>query len=198
MPFIVLFRRLVLLLLAFSFARPSSATSVKSLDLPDIVRQAEVIADVTVTNIQPYWSSPGGAKAIHTRVTFQLNRATLKGEVSSPFYLDFLGGVIGGRAMKVSGMPEPAVGDRLLIFSYAPGKVFVSPIVGFDQGALRVVRGREDGIDRVYRWWGQPVNQSQPFDARLLSPFVTGTPEQLSTANSVDEFWRRVSIMSHQ
>jgi hypothetical protein len=158
MAFTVLVRRVFLLLLALSLARPSPATSVKSLDLPEIVRQADVIADVTVTNVQPYWSSPAGARAIHARVTFQLNRAALKGEVSSPFYLDFLGGAIGGRDMKVSGMPEPVVGDRLLIFSYAPGKVFASPIVGFDQGALRVVRSREDGIDRVYRWWGQPVN----------------------------------------
>jgi hypothetical protein len=172
-------------------------TVVKRLDLPDLVQQAEIIADVTVTNVQPYWASPAGAKVIHTRVVFQLNRAALKGQVSSPFYLDFLGGTVGNRATKVSGMPEPHLGDRLIIFSYAPGKVFASPIVGFDQGALRVVRGGEDNIDRVYRWWGQPVNESQPFTTRLPVSTLTATPDLIRSANSADDFLQRVSTMIH-
>jgi hypothetical protein len=146
----------VFLMLAAGALTPqrTCATSVTTLELPQLVQQAEVIAEVTVTNVQPYWASPVGAKAIHTRVTFQLNRAPLKGQVSSPFFLDFLGGVVGNRATKVAGMPEPHVGDRLILFSFEPDKIFASPIVGFDQGIMRVLRNERDNVDRVYRWWG--------------------------------------------
>jgi hypothetical protein len=173
----------------------SGATTVKILDLPELIQQAELIADVTVKHVESFWDAPGGGKSIHTRVTFQLNRPPLKGQISSPFYLDFLGGVVGSKAIKVAGMPEPQMDDRLIIFSYAPDKVFASPFIGFDQGALRVIRGRQDNIDRVYRWWGQPVNQSQSFTSRLSIFSSTAAPDLVSSANSADEFWQRLSTM---
>jgi len=176
----------------------SQATAVRQLDLPELAQQAEVIADVTVTGIESYWASPAGGKAIHTRVTFSLNLAPLKGQVTSPFTLDFLGGTVGDHRMEVSGMPKLQVGDRLILFSYGPDKTFVSPVIGFDQGALRVIRDQQDNVDRVYRWWGQPVNEAQPFNSRVPVSAETTTAEQLRAANSVEEFLQRVSTMLHQ
>ena len=174
------------------------ATTVRQLDLPELAQQAEVIADVTVTGIQSYWASPAGGKAIHTRVTFSLNSAPLKGQVASPFTLDFLGGTVGNHRMEVSGMPKFQVADRLILFSYGPDKTFVSPVIGFDQGAFRVIRDQQNNVDRVYRWWGQPVNESQPFNSRgPVSAGIT-TAQQLGAANSVEEFLQRVSTMVHQ
>jgi len=176
----------------------SQATTVKQLDLPELAQQAEIIADVTVAAVQSYWASPAGAKAIHTRVTFSLNSAPLKGQVTSPFTLDFLGGTVGNHRMEVSGMPKLQVGDRLILFSYGPDKTFVSPLIGLDQGALRVIRDQQNNVDRVYRWWGQPVNESQPFNSRAPVSAGATTAEQLSTANSVEEFLQRVSNMIRQ
>ena len=176
----------------------SQGTTVKQLDLPELAQQAEIIADVTVTGIQCYWVSPAGAKAIHTRVTFSLNSAPLKGQVTSPFTLDFLGGTIGNHRMEVSGMPKLQVGDRLILFSYGPDKTFVSPVIGLDQGALRVIRDQKNNVDRVYRWWGQPVNESQPFNSRVPVSAGTTTAEQLPTANTVEAFLQRVSNMVRQ
>jgi hypothetical protein len=187
----------LLFLLALFLALPSPAASVKVLDLPQLVQQAEIIADVTVTNVESFWNAPAGGKAIHTRVTFRFNRPPLKGQVTSPFYLDFLGGVVGNRATKVAGMPVPAMGDRLIVFSYGLDKIFASPIIGFDQGALRVVRVQAENTDRVYRWWGQPVNELQPFTTRLAPTPANATPELLRTASPVDEFWQRISTMLH-
>jgi hypothetical protein len=187
---------LLVFILAISSAMNNQATTVRQLDLSELAQQAEVIADVTVTGLQSYWASPAGGKAIHTRVTFSLNSAPLKGQVGSPFTLDFLGGTVGNRRMEVSGMPKPQVGDRVILFSYGPDKTFVSPVIGFDQGALRVIRDQQNNVDRVYRWWGQPVNESQPFNSRL--PVSAETAEQLRAANSVDEFLQRVAAMVHQ
>jgi hypothetical protein len=64
---------LLVFILAVASAMNSQATTVRQLDLPELARQAEVIADVTVTGIESYWASPASGKAIHTRVTFSLN-----------------------------------------------------------------------------------------------------------------------------
>jgi hypothetical protein len=165
--------------------------------LPELVQQAEIIADVTVTGTQSYWVSPAGGKAIHTRVTFSLNSAPLKGQVISPFSLDFLGGTIGNRRVEVSGMPKLQVGDRLILFSYGLDKTFVSPVIGFDQGALRVLRDQVNNVDRVCRWWGQPVIESQSFKSRV-APSAANAAEQLRSANSVDEFLQRVAKLLNQ
>jgi hypothetical protein len=184
------------LLLCVALPTSGRSTTVRQLDLPELVQQAEIIADVTVTGIQSYWASPGNA--IHTHVTFSLNQAPMKGHVPSSFVLDFLGGTVGDRKMEVSGMPKLQVGDRLILFSYGPDKTFVSPMIGFDQGALRVVRDQLNNVDRVYRWWGQPVNESQPFTSRVPVSAAITTPEQLPTASSVEEFLKRISKMVHQ
>jgi hypothetical protein len=100
--------------------------------------------------------------------------------------------------MEVSGMPKFQVGDRLILFSYGPDKTFVSPVIGFDQGALRVIRDQQNSVDRVYRWWGQPVNESYPFTSRAPASSKSATAEQLQPANSVEEFVRKISPMIHQ
>jgi hypothetical protein len=185
------------LFLYLAFPTGGKSTTVRQLDLPDLVRQAEIIADATVTAVESYWASPAGGNAIHTHVTFSLNAPPIKGQVASPFVLDFLGGLVGNRKMRVPGMPEFQPGDRLILFSYGPEKTFVSPLIGFDQGALRVVRDQLNNVDRVYRWWGQPVNESRPFTSRTPVSVASTTAEQLRTANSVEEFSQRVSKMVH-
>jgi hypothetical protein len=183
---------LSVLLLITIFPAPSRSTTVRTLDLPELVQQAEIIADVTVTGSQSYWVSPAGGKAIHTRVTFTLNSAPLKGHVASPFTLDFLGGRLGNRRVVVSGMPQLQAGDRLILFSYGPDKTFVSPLIGFDQGALRVMRDPVTNVDRVYRRWGQAVNESQPFKSRI-APSPATAAQEMRSADSVGEFSQRVS-----
>jgi hypothetical protein len=189
---------LLVFILAAVMPMIAQATTVRPLDLPELVQRAEVIADVTVTATVSYLVSPTGGKPIQTRVTFTLNSAPLKGQVTSPFTLNFLGGTVGTHRMEVSGMPKFQVGDRLILFSYGPDKTFVSPVIGFDQGALRVIRDQQNKVDRVYRWWGQPVNGSQPFTSRTPASSESATAEQLQTANSVEEFMRKISPMIHQ
>jgi hypothetical protein len=187
--------RIVLLAILLSIATANiQATTLRTLDLPEIVQQAEIIADVTVTHVDSYWASPAGVKAIRTKVTFALNRPALKGQVSSPFSLEFLGGTVGNRRVAVDSMPQLLIGERLVIFSYGPDKTFVSPFIGMDQGIMRVAHDDLNSVDRVYRWWGQPVNESQSFKDKSTG---TGSTTQQS-ANSVEEFLGRVGRMQNQ
>jgi hypothetical protein len=178
---------------------PGSATgtTVNTLDLPDLVKKADLIFDGTVTGVQSYLSSPAGETAIHTRVTFILNGPPIKGQASSPLALTFLGGTLGTKHMGVKGMPQFVGGQRLIVFSHSPDDPYVSPIIGFAQGVLRVIPNTETGSECVYRWWGQPVNDSQPFTSRLFAGTSSGAATP-GTAETVDQFIQRIKQFLNQ
>jgi hypothetical protein len=168
------------------------ASSARTLDLPEIAKQADVIADVTVQNLTSYWSSPGGVRSIHTRVDFSINKV-IKGSAASTISLEFLGGEVGDRGTKVPGVPQFSKGERFVIFSHAPGLPFVSPILGLDQGSLRVIHDDESNVDRVFRHWGQPVSEQEDFKSRIAVNQATTNRSYLRSANTVDHFAERVT-----
>jgi hypothetical protein len=167
------------------------ATTVNALDLPDLANKADVIADVTVTNTEPYLYYSQDGRTVHTRVTFKVNGQPIKGNVSSPLVLDFLGGSVGYQKMTVSGVPQLQIGQRLIIFSHAPNDFYVSPFIGLDQGALRVVHDEATQSDRVLRWWGQPVNENEPMKSRQIMP-QRSEAEAAQSAEPVEQFLNRV------
>jgi len=179
------------------FAISAQATTVNPLDLPDLVDKAEVIADVTVTNVQPYVYYAQDGRSVHTRVTFKVNGTPIKGNVSSPLVLDFLGGSVGYLKMVVSGVPQLQVGQRLIIFSHAPNNFYVSPFVGLDQGALRVVRDEATQSDRVLRWWGQPVSENESMKSRQVTA-QRSEAEAAQSAEPVEHFLNRVRTLAVQ
>jgi hypothetical protein len=179
------------------FAISAQATTVNPLDLPDLVDKAEVIADVTVTNAQPYVYYAQDGRSVHTRVTFKVNGTPIKGNVSSPLVLDFLGGSVGYLKMVVSGVPQLQVGQRLIIFSHAPNDFYVSPFVGLDQGALRVVRDEATQSDRVLRWWGQPVSENESMKSRQVTA-QRSEAEAAQSAEPVEHFLNRVRTLAVQ
>jgi hypothetical protein len=170
------------------------ATTVNALDLPDLVNKADVIADVTVTHTEPYVYYAQDGRTVHTRVTFKVNGQSIKGNVSSPLVLDFLGGSVGYQKMTVSGVPQLQIGQRLIIFSHAPNDFYVSPFIGLDQGAMRVVRDVATQSDRVLRWWGQPVNENEPMKLRHIMP-QRSEAEAAQAAEPVEHFLDRVRSM---
>ena len=170
---------------------PAFCSTTLTLDLPEISQKAEIIADVTVQNLTSYWASPVGVKSIRTRVNFTVNQM-VKGTPSPTLSLEFLGGQVGDRGLKVPGVPRFAPGERYLIFSYAPDKAMVCPILGFDQGALRIVHDDESNVNRVFRHWGQPVSEQQDFKSRMPATQGITTREYLRSADTVDRFVERV------
>jgi len=193
------FLRLGTLPLMFVGVCPISAqaTTVKPLDLPDLVDKAEIIADVTVTNTQPYVYYAQDGRSVHTRVTFRVNGQPIKGNVASPLVLDFVGGSVGYLKMVVSGVPQLQVGQRLIIFSHAPGDFYVSPFIGVDQGAMRVVHDQATQTDRVLRWWGQPVNENESMTSRQMNGQRSET-EAAQSSERLENFLSRVRALRVQ
>jgi hypothetical protein len=185
------------LIVACIFIGLAQATTVNPLNLADLVNKAEVIADVTVTNVEPYIYYSQDGRSVHTRVTFRVNGRPIKGNVSTPLVLDFLGGSVGYLKVGVGGVPQLQVGQRLIIFSHSPNEVYVSPFIGVDQGALRVVRDPATQTDRVLRWWGQPVKEDEPMTSRRTTA-QRPEAEAAQSAESLDHFLNRVRALAVQ
>jgi hypothetical protein len=120
-------------------AGPAPATVVVAKDFAALCGDADLIFVGTVGAVESRWVGDE-RQSIETLVTFE-DLTWLKGEVQSSITLRFAGGSVDGLHMKVAGVPRFTVGERRVIFAY--DGAFVSPIVGFDQGALRVVEGAD-------------------------------------------------------
>jgi hypothetical protein len=131
----------VLVMLALAGGR-AMATVVVAKDFAALCNEADLIFVGTVTSVQSRWSDPAH-QAIETLVTFA-DLTWLRGGPQASVTLRFGGGEIDGLHEEVAGVPHFAVGERRVIFAH-DGR-FVSPIVGFDQGALRVVDGAEGAM----------------------------------------------------
>lgn len=112
-----------------------SATVVVAKDFTALCNDADLVFVGTVTGIASRWSD-ASQQSIETLVTFG-SLTWLRGAPTSTVTLRFGGGQIGDLHEEFAGVPAFTVGERRLIFAY--NGTFVSPIVGFDQGAMRVV-----------------------------------------------------------
>lgn len=157
-----------------------SATTVQSLDLDALVKQSWAIAQVTVGNLQSFWTGTPGSGPIATRVTFVIQKV-YKGPISGSVDTDFLGGTIGTKRVSVPGIPQFQPGQRLIVFLANPGEKRVSGTIGLDQGVLRILSDPPTGADRVYRSWGQGVSSETNFKERSGS---ADNPETLSEFES--------------
>jgi hypothetical protein len=117
----------------------AAATVVVAKDFAALCDEADLVFVGTVTAVESRWSDPT-KQAIETAVTFG-DLTWLRGERRPTVTLRFGGGEIDGLHEEIAGVPHFAVGERRVIFAH--DGTFVSPIVGFDQGALRVVDGPE-------------------------------------------------------
>lgn len=120
-----------------ALAAPVWATTVVSKDFAALCGQADMIFAGTVTAVESRWVD-GTRQAIETLVTFG-DLTWVRGEADETVTLRFAGGEVDGIREEIAGMPSFAVGERRVIF--ARDGIYVSPLVGFDQGALAVVEG---------------------------------------------------------
>jgi hypothetical protein len=128
-------------------ATPASATIVPPVSFETLVQTADVVFAGDVVQVEPRWVDTGSGRAIVTRVTFRVDRV-LKGSPRLQVALDLLGGRVGDTALLVPGVPQFAVGERVIVCARDGGGQ-VSPIVGFNQGRFRVTRDPQTGREYV-------------------------------------------------
>ncbi len=161
-------------ILSFALLVPSPtwATSVTELTFDDLVSQADVITVGTVTEIREHYDE--AQKAPLTFVTFS-NLTTLKGSPGKSFTLEFLGGTLSnGLVMTIPGVPQFAVGEKIVVFSTGNRRDFC-PLVGIWQGVMRVMTDPQRGIETVSDNFRVPITE---IHAGKIEKHASGTGPQ--------------------
>ena len=145
---------LPLTLIAIGFVRVS-ATIVVPPTFEQLVQQAELIFQGTVTDVRSVWEGEGAQRHIDTYIRFQIDE-NVKGNATSSYTIRVLGGTVGDETMEVTDSPKFKVGDREILFVEHNNEQFV-PLVGINHGHFRVQRDEQTGRDIMMNGDGEPV-----------------------------------------
>ncbi len=146
---------LLALVAALLLVRPAAATTVEAVDFDALVRQSDLTALVEVVAVRSAWVGANETRRIATFVRVRPVEV-LKGELPGETELDFTGGTVGADTLRVTGVPQFAVGQREVLFIQGNGRM-VCPLVGFWHGRVAVRKSTADGTDRMFLHDGRPL-----------------------------------------
>jgi hypothetical protein len=134
--------RALLLILSVAIAVATArATTVIPPTFDQLVADAEMIFEGTVSSTRSEWTGQGTDRHIVTYVTFKVEDA-LKGTPGAETTLRMFGGTVDGQTIEVADAPRFKIGDRDILFVEHNGTQFI-PLVGIMHGRFHVQR---DGI----------------------------------------------------
>lgn len=148
---------LVMLLALVAVPRSALALTALTRDFDGLVARAETIFQGTVIAQESLWVGEGPNRHVATRVTFQVQE-TYKGVGSSSQTLEFMGGTVAGKTVRVPGVPQFALGETSILFVVGNGAQ-VCPLVGAFQGRFAVERDPATAVERVYGHDHRPVTR---------------------------------------
>jgi hypothetical protein len=120
-----------------------------------LVGQAEMIFQGSVTDVRSQWVGEGNTRHIESYVTFKVEDS-LKGSAGDTYIIRMYGGTVGEDAMGISDGPVFHAGDREILFVEHNGEQVV-PLVGIMFGRFHVQRDQASGLDTVTGAEGEPV-----------------------------------------
>ncbi len=161
---------------------PAPGTTVIPPTFDQLVKQAELIFQGTVTDARSVWEGEGGQRHIETYVTFTVDD-NVKGDAGASYTIRMLGGTVADQTMEVTDAPKFKVGDREILFVEHNYDQFV-PLVGISHGRFHVQHDDATGRDIVLNGEGQPVKDLAKLGHEEAS--VSGaeaiSPDQLKAA----------------
>jgi len=172
---------LPLALIAISFTY-ITATTVIPPTFEQLVQQAELIFQGTVTDVRSVWEGEGAQRHINTYVTFQIGE-NMKGNAGSSYTIRILGGTVGDETMEVTDTPKFKMGDRDILFVEHNNDQFV-PLVGINNGRFHVQRDGQTGRDIIVNGEGEPVRDVTKFgrEEESVSAAEAISPDQFKSA----------------
>jgi hypothetical protein len=160
----------------------ATATTVIPPTFDQLVQQADVIFQGSVTEVKSVWEGEGAQRHITSYVTFQV-QDSIKGNAGASYTIRMLGGTVGDETMEVTDTPKFHVGDRDILFVEHNFDQFV-PLVGIKHGRLHVQRDEQTGRDVILNAEGEPVRDLTKLghEEESVSPAEAISPEDLKSA----------------
>ncbi len=180
------------------FASTAHGTSVRAVNMAEMLEQSALVFEGRVIGLQARQDS--GTGNIHTYVNFEV-LDVLKGEYSNnTIELSFLGGTVGGATLAVGDMQMPEEGEKGIYFVESLQRTQVHPLYGWSQGHFVVVAD-ERGVERVLTKTKRPVVAMQYSSKirRLSDGIALGVTvteaDELTEAMTVTDFKQQLSTM---
>jgi hypothetical protein len=131
----------LLLTLSLGLASASvRATTVIPPTFDQLVSDAELIFEGTVTAARSEWTGQGTERVVVTYVTFKIEDV-IKGAPGGSYTIRMLGGTVDGETFEVAEAPRFKAGDRDILFVEHNGNQFI-PLVGIMHGRFHVQTDR--------------------------------------------------------
>jgi len=154
------------------------ATMVIPPTFDQLVGQAEIIFQGTVTEVRSVWEGEGAQRHIDTYITFQIDNS-LKGNPGRSYTIRVLGGTVGEDTMEVTCAPKFQVGDKQILFVEHNGQQFV-PLVGIMHGQLRIERDQQTGREFIATHDGDPLRDLTQLGRNEEAAVASDTAEAIS------------------
>ena len=122
-------------------ALPAGATTLRRMDLGEMVTRAERIVHARAVDTNVHWDASG--TQIYTDTTFEVIDEA-KGKGPRRLTVSLLGGVMDGVEMREEGTPLFRQGEEVVLFT-TPTPDGKKALVGFSQGAMRVTEDPATG-----------------------------------------------------
>ena len=180
--FMKTFRLLIVALCATLAFTTLRATTVIPPSFDQLVANAEVIIQGTVSDVQSQWTGEGAQRHIVTYVTVNVDDA-IKGNVGASYTLRMLGGTVGDETMEVSDAPKFKVGDRDILFVENNGTQFI-PLVGIMNGRFHLAQDSQTGAEMVLSNNGNVVTSVEKLGKLDASKATTNAVERPLDAES--------------
>ncbi|NNC54429.1 MAG: hypothetical protein HKO07_01765, partial [Pseudomonadales bacterium] len=161
------------------------ASTILQLDVDALLEQAELVFEGEVIESSAFEKDANGA--VHTRVVFRVDEIIAGAHADSTLTLEFAGGQVNGKGMRVSGSVLPIQGERGIYFVESISRGLVNPLLGWSQGHFTIKRDSA-GKERVLTNKSRPVKAIAltPQARDLRAPFSNGVARGVQTANASD------------
>ncbi|NNL12013.1 MAG: hypothetical protein HKO84_09620 [Pseudomonadales bacterium] len=175
--------RVVCVLALMLPASVALASTILQLDVDALLEQAELVFEGEVIESSAFEKDANGA--VHTRVVFRIDEIIAGAHSGSKLTLEFAGGQVHGKGMRVSGSILPAQGERGIYFVESISRGLVNPLLGWSQGHFTLTRDSA-GKERVLTNRSRPVKGiALPPQARdLRAPFSNGVARGVRTGSA--------------
>jgi hypothetical protein len=169
----------LVLAIALTALQAAVATTVLPPSFDQLVQQAEVIFQGSVTDVRSQWVGEGAERHIVSYITFKVEDG-IKGNAGPLYSIRMYGGTVGEDSMGISDAPNFKTGDRDILFVENNGTQAI-PLVGLMYGRFHV-RAGQSGEDTVTRNEGEPIKNVAQLGREMESVSSPQTAEPNLTA----------------
>jgi len=154
----------LVLLIFLNVIASANATSIRQLDMNDMLETAELVFEGRVLKSEARRTR--NSSTIKTFILFEVDEVISGDYSKDTLLLSFEGGTVDGETVEIQGLRTPEVGEKGIYFIESLSRSLVNPIVGWSQGHF-LLKSDDVGNDTVMTEGGMSERFKQVLKRRM-------------------------------